>query len=239
MADRPLRPLVQGVRIVIGFRVFTAIGMAVAVMSGASAAHSATTISSTFDNDAEGWRYGTYQSSNTGRAVTYDAGTIVNPVSQQHGGFFAPSQYLGDKSAFIGGEISFDLSSRRVSENNKQRPLIILQGANGNTIFADWGAFPTTSLSDFQVRLTASDFYVGTVNVVSGPVSTQLFTDIMSDLERIVIFADWQEGVDLVHLDNVAMSSAGVPEPATWALMICGFGLTGSALRSRRWQRAA
>jgi hypothetical protein len=27
---------------------------------------------------------------------------------------------------------------------------------------------------------------------------------------------------------------AGVPEPATWAMMIIGFGLTGAAMRFRR-----
>jgi hypothetical protein len=36
-------------------------------------------------------------------------------------------------------------------------------------------------------------------------------------------------------LDNVSISLAGgVPEPATWALMISGFGLAGMALRRRR-----
>lgn len=41
-----------------------------------------------------------------------------------------------------------------------------------------------------------------------------------------------------VNFDNVAMEatslSSAVPEPATWAMMIAGFGLAGSALRSRR-----
>ena len=34
-------------------------------------------------------------------------------------------------------------------------------------------------------------------------------------------------------IDNVAVT-AGVPEPATWALMLVGFGGLGAALRSRR-----
>ena len=35
-------------------------------------------------------------------------------------------------------------------------------------------------------------------------------------------------------LTAVNAAPGGVPEPATWAMMICGFGLAGSALRARR-----
>jgi len=34
-------------------------------------------------------------------------------------------------------------------------------------------------------------------------------------------------------LDNVSVSAMGVPEPATWALMLTGFGLAGVTLRRR------
>ena len=42
-------------------------------------------------------------------------------------------------------------------------------------------------------------------------------------------------------LDDVSISigGAGAPEPASWALMIGGFGLTGAALRRRRMATAA
>lgn len=35
-------------------------------------------------------------------------------------------------------------------------------------------------------------------------------------------------------IDNVSLTSGAVPEPATWALMLGGFGLAGVALRRRR-----
>ena len=41
------------------------------------------------------------------------------------------------------------------------------------------------------------------------------------------------------QLEPVAVSLAAVPEPASWALMIAGFGLTGAAMRRRRLRALA
>jgi len=43
-------------------------------------------------------------------------------------------------------------------------------------------------------------------------------------------------GCDIIAIDDVYFGNAGgaVPEPATWALMIAGFGMAGTALRRRR-----
>lgn len=40
--------------------------------------------------------------------------------------------------------------------------------------------------------------------------------------------------LETFHVAGFASVSTGVPEPASWALMVGGFGLIGSALRSRR-----
>lgn len=50
-----------------------------------------------------------------------------------------------------------------------------------------------------------------------------------------VVFASSQNSFEF---DNIATVSA-VPEPATWAMMIMGFGLAGSAVRNSRRKMAA
>ena len=42
-----------------------------------------------------------------------------------------------------------------------------------------------------------------------------------------------QGNTSAFEFDNVSFT-ASVPEPATWAMMICGFGMMGGAMRSRR-----
>ncbi len=41
-------------------------------------------------------------------------------------------------------------------------------------------------------------------------------------------------GVASQYFDNVSLDVTAVPEPATWAMMIVGFGMTGASLRRRR-----
>ncbi|WP_374578504.1 PEPxxWA-CTERM sorting domain-containing protein [Phenylobacterium sp.] len=36
------------------------------------------------------------------------------------------------------------------------------------------------------------------------------------------------------ELDDIAFATSAVPEPATWAMMIAGFGMAGAAIRRRR-----
>jgi hypothetical protein len=47
--------------------------------------------------------------------------------------------------------------------------------------------------------------------------------------------AGWQDmGDESWGVEKILVTTAGVPEPASWALMIGGFGLAGAALRRRR-----
>ncbi|WP_068875411.1 MULTISPECIES: PEPxxWA-CTERM sorting domain-containing protein [unclassified Phenylobacterium] len=223
------------------FRASLAAAAAAFVVLGASGAAAATTITSTFDTGSDGWRFGAYDNS-ARQDVTYDATT--GSITKTHGlagwGFVAPTAYLGDMSDYLGGSFDFELSANRRSYD--ERSLVVLKGAGNQRIFSRWDGLPGSSLAPFSVQLTAANFYVGSIGNVVGPVSEDLFAAIMADLEFVMVMGDWSSGVDTVRLDNVAMRAAdvtAVPEPATWALLIGGFGMAGTALRARRRLQAA
>ena len=46
-------------------------------------------------------------------------------------------------------------------------------------------------------------------------------------------FTGLAPGDSTAFIDNVSLATATVPEPASWALMIAGFGLTGATMRRR------
>ncbi|MBS0479965.1 MAG: PEP-CTERM sorting domain-containing protein [Proteobacteria bacterium] len=51
--------------------------------------------------------------------------------------------------------------------------------------------------------------------------------------------SDYSNAIDNVVLQLSARQPGGVPEPATWAMMVVGFGAVGSALRRRKAPRLA
>jgi PEP-CTERM motif len=54
------------------------------------------------------------------------------------------------------------------------------------------------------------------------------------DLTKIGFFNASAGGVSEVGLDDVNLTPTGVPEPATWAAMLLGFGAVGVAMRTSR-----
>ena len=116
------------------------------------------------------------------------------------------------------------------------------------------------SVSKIGVTLTPDDdirfntTFDVLVTFVGG--GTQLLSGVLPNHGKVDIWAEGQELIDKIRITNLAGASqqqgsleAGelasvrqtsfdvgsvVPEPATWAMLIAGFGATGAALRRRR-----
>ena len=193
-------------------------------------------ISSTFDAGVDGWRYGYYTGGGGDLPLTWDASSKL--ISSGSGfpstGFIAPNAYLGNKTAYIGGTLSFDLAT--LSPVTDQRSLVVLTYGNGKHIFADWGPRPTADLQTFIVQLSASSFFDPSSGTPLDVTEAQ-FAEAMADLKQLFILGDWTGFIDTGRLDNVILAgpaASSVPEPGTWAMMIGGLGIVGASLRSRR-----
>ena len=205
----------------------------VAAVVAAPAPLLAAVITSNFTVDADGWQHGAY---NNGIQIDVvhnaGAGTISIDNGWYAGGFLAPQKYLGDKLAFLDGTMSFQLATDQVTPPGTLFPALILVGANGETIFSTPSIAPGTSLTDFTISLSAANFYKGTIEQVISGVSDGEFSAILGNLQMVSIFGNWNGG-EWMTLDNVQMTSlsSAVPEPASWMMMIAGFGLVGLAMR--------
>jgi hypothetical protein len=81
--------------------------------------------------------------------------------------------------------------------------------------------------------LTGSGSTTQTISIDSTP-GLQTFTFNKTGLISFVYIPQTTRG-GFIQADNFVFDTAGaVPEPASWAMLIAGFGLTGAAMRRRR-----
>jgi hypothetical protein len=78
--------------------------------------------------------------------------------------------------------------------------------------------------------LGSLDLLLSGVNQVA-PNSFYGFTDGTADISRFVLTDGYVAVINGISVNGLP---SGTPEPATWALMIGGFGLAGAALRRRK-----
>jgi hypothetical protein len=103
-----------------------------------------------------------------------------------------------------------------------------------------WGSIDTFNVLD--VLGTSTSFNGGSMGVApatgdqSNPNSNRLVTLTFTGADRAAVtgltFSAISENA--FEFDNVNVVSAAVPEAATWAMFIGGFGLTGAAMRRRK-----
>jgi hypothetical protein len=100
-----------------------------------------------------------------------------------------------------------------------------------NSIF-----YTTPSIVRLEINgLSAGSPFVNALET-SATVNWQLqkYSFIASSTSTKIAFLNGTPTVDnYAGLDDISLTTGAVPEPASWALMIAGFGLTGAAMRRR------
>lgn len=133
-------------------------------------------------------------------------------VTGQYWNWVAPAAYLGDKSAYGGGTLSFDLQAIADGNNLNGSPDLRLSGG-GLTIAINIGRPSETEFTSFSVTLDDSSNW--RINTESGRAATQAEIDqVLADLTSIRIRGEYHNGEGTGLLDSVVMSLPGAPTAA-------------------------
>lgn len=225
-----------------------------AVLSVALGGAAAAVVRSDFNLDAEGWATGKINLSGllpavddafTG-AVGHDpiAGTLRTGDLYPWTTFRSSAAYSGDKSAYFGGSISYDLQDSQNDGN--PFPNIAILGDAGRMIFIATPPPATGSLTHYDFALDTSAGW-WTNNPFALVATDAYIQAVLANVHGIWINADWKtgddQGNDDSRLDNVCLRDARssctvglIPEPAALTLFGLAIGLLGL---SRSDSRAA
>ena len=199
----------------------------VAALSFGSAANAATIVNGSFENS----------SINPGGFTTVNAGSpVINGWSV--GG--ASVDYIGSYWTAQNGARSIDLAGSGIGNISQVIATVVGQLYNVSFYVSrnpDGGITPRTGFVDVGGSQTLITFG----NAASGPTNmawelkNYTFTAAATNTTlRFSADPATSGSAYGMALDNVMI--AAVPEPATWLMMLFGFGLIGGALRSRKKQ---
>lgn len=186
---------------------------------------------SNFDTDSDGWTavdvptYGPYDSLGAPVAVTYHGGggnpgghISASDPSVQTFLFEAPAKFTGDKSAFYGQALTFDLLVDLAGAGTWEEGVEVVLVGGGLTVVRDIGINPLGVWQTLSFNLNET----GWSKEGGGAVSVSEFQLVLGGLTRLRIVGEYASGVvETTALDNVAL----VPEPrqtTVWTSLFLG-----------------
>ncbi|MGL6042527.1 MAG: PEPxxWA-CTERM sorting domain-containing protein [Sandaracinobacteroides sp.] len=171
----------------------------------------------------------TFEVANDGDVTGYYLGSITvgyRAVFSYRVNGGAWSATVIDSGPAVGGEF-FNLGSFTAGDLFDFRITLTRPvGVAGNEIYSD----PALNPVDFLQQVYSTDYAGGDFGVPVGEYTYLAFEDVLG-------FDDQLRASDFDYNDQrFALTNLGgiVPEPATWAMMIAGFGLVGFAMRRRK-----
>lgn len=138
--------------------------------------------------------------------------------------FEATVQFMNDVAGFYG----LGLQTTATTNQSGIIASTDVDFFNSNPLYSS-GAYLTTTGGDFIAALGAT---AGSDDIFEGRALSGLFLD--AGTYVIHVTGERGNGSSFTGTLNFAESNAPVPEPATWAMMLLGFGAVGFQLRRRR-----
>lgn len=185
--------------------------LAAVLLAGCSGGGPAT-VTSTFDDGAEGWTV-------TGDAQAGEAipehvpeggadGGYVRATDDTAGGVWywnASTAYVGDVSAYAGGTLSFELVQSSTEDPFDSPDVVLVRGDTRlGYDFGDAASHPGTDWTPYEVPLSAD----GWTNLDTGAAATDdEFETVLAALERLLIRGEYRTGSDVGGLDSVELSA--------------------------------
>lgn len=154
--------------------------------------------------------------------------------------------YEGDNFYTLGGPgtngisaVGWGISQSVATTNgNTYRLTFGLTGENGPNLETMLGVNIGGTVTPFTLTSTNTGFFTRqfatvTIDYVATAALTNISFTLLSTNETGII-GNNDPMIDGVVFEQIAVGNPGVPEPATWAMMLGGFGLMGAAARRRQ-----
>ncbi|TDK41159.1 laminin B domain-containing protein [Antarcticimicrobium luteum] len=191
-------------------------------------------VDSAFDTGIDGWSFVADVKAFDWVDTGGNPGGYVEAVDYATGAvwyFVAPVKYLGDKSAYSGGVLEFDLKQSSIRSQFDDDDVVITGG--GKSIALSTEDNPGLDWTHYAVSLdTGSDWRLGSV---SGDAATQAEIDaVLADVTSLWIRGEYVVGGDTGGLDNVQLSpdpsAVRVLSDTTLGLLVSNHDTLGDAL---------
>jgi hypothetical protein len=165
-------------------------------------------IESTFDDGAQGWAI-TGDAQDGSAAPTHnaeggDSGGYLSADDDVTGGVWfwaAPDRYLGDRSDYEGGTLSFALTQSATDSGFEDRDVVM--ASESTELVYRFDAPPGTDWTDYEVELSPAGW---TDSETGDPATDEQLQLVLAEVERLWIRGEYRSGADTGGLDTVVLS---------------------------------